>query len=271
MNIIEFAINEVEQRIPKEVLKYAFLNISQNGILSPVNNIKTQIRNKVVFDRVLPILNIKGGEEVIINLTDVPVEITTNGNAYIWKVPKGMTKGRTIRSVLNITFSDTMNNIAGNMLTNNMYASNQATIEARIVNSGGLPVLSSTADIFVIADNVLYSNLPLSSSSYTMLRCLIDFDPQLTGINTRFATLFAKYIVLATKDYIYTSTVVSMDQGVLHIGKELGRIKDIIDGYDGADEEFIEMTDTIIGKVLILADPLRRQRRYLLGVGGGWV
>ena len=62
-----------------------------------------------------------------------------------------------------------------------------------------------------------------------------------------------------------------MDQGVLHIGKELGRIKDIIDGYDGADEEFTEMTDTMIGKVLILADPLRRQRRYNIGVGGGWV
>lgn len=271
MNIIEFSINEVEQRIPREVLNYAFLNVQHNGIFSPVNNIKTQIRNKVIHDRVLPILNIKGGEEVIINLTNVKTEVTADGNAYVWKVPKSLTKGRSIRSVLNVTFGDVMNNVAGSALNGQAFAGAQNIIESRIINGNGLPTISSTADIFVIADNVLYSNLPLNASTHTLLRCVLDFDPNLSGVNTKFATLFAKYIVLATKAYIHSSCIVKMDQGVLHIGKELGRIKDIIDGFDSADEEFIEMTDNVIGKVLILADPLRRQRRYQMGVGGGWV
>lgn len=270
MNIIEFAINEVQHVIPKEVLDFAFLEIHHNGIFSPINNIKTQIRNKVIYDRVLPTLNIKGGEEIIINLSDVPMEIADRGSAYIWKVPKTMTKGRSIRSVLNITFSDTINNIAGNAITNQMYSSNEAVLEARIINGSGVPYLSSTADVFIIADNVLYSNLPLNTSSYTLLRCVMDFDLQLSGINHRFAKLFSKYIVLAVKEFIYKDTIVRMDQGVLHMGKELGKIKDIIEGYDGAEEEFEEMTDNVIGKALILADPLRRQRRYQIGVGGGW-
>jgi hypothetical protein len=230
MNPISKAVSDLYFRIPKAIINEVFKPYVSNFRREMVSTSEI-ITNLVVRNRVLVDCNLVGGTEVNIDLTGVPVErISTN--ELIYYIPKDKTQGRSIVSALSV--SNMPNTTAG--LINGLALGNDIINAGRamMMSHSSAPYLTS-AKVELVAENTILIVEDISLGFYTFLRCVIEDDENLSGLNRRAYLTFAKLVELAVKSYIYNATVVELDQGQLVMGKELGAYKTIIDGYSEAE------------------------------------
>lgn len=233
------ALDEISFRIPKPILDAVFIQRENNYRNTPVS-IDEMLLVKVIRPRVLVDCNLVGGTEVSIALSNVP---TTRSEDYtvaapyttVYRIPKSMTQGRSITSVLNIMFSNspmasTYGGMGGNQNSTMMNAGS-AVMDAM----GSIP-MTSTANIQLIGENVVMvrDNVLLPVNIY--LRCVLANDENMSHLQLKSYRAFADLAVLAVKAYIYNSYIIQMDLGELHGGQQLGRFKEIIDNYADAEE-----------------------------------
>jgi len=256
MNIANKAIDHVKARIPPQVLRYAFMSNSRGYGFTP-KTIDSQIMDLVIRPMVMVDCNLVGGTEVLIDLSRVPSE-RTDDVTYVFRVPKEITNGQSIMSLLHVLHVDPtkqlQQSLAGALSGNAMLRLTQGITDALAM----LPVMS-TANIELIAENTVMvkDNVFLPRTSY--LRCIITHDTNLTKIRPRYYTIFAKMVLHAVKGYIYNHTRVDLDEGAMKGGHELGIISSLIDGY--ADD--YEMYDEMVvkwAKILILNDRESKSR-----------
>lgn len=256
MDAITKALEEVENQIPPQVLRYAFIGNDHAYNRIPVN-LQSLIREKVIGARVIKDCNIKGGVRDYVKLTGLPFRQTETGYR-IYNIPKVLTQGRTIISPLAVGNSSYIRSLHSGATAT---AGSLAALGQRVVD-GNLTVMPFyTTDVRTVGENlVLIEDVWQELGADAFLYAVFSNDELLSNIPPKSWNVFEDLVVLATKAWIYVNTLVDMDVGAIEMGAEIGRIREIIDGYSDANEMYREMVNTKWQKVALMADTTSRKR-----------
>lgn len=273
MNAIQKAITEVKFRIPKELLYQAFMARNIAPVFGPEVargipvNLDYQIRQHVIEARVIPDTNLVGGIEVNIPLAAlVPNNVTPWVTTYT--VPKALTQGRVISRVIDMTIGQ-----GSVMGTTNMGMQGASPLldATSGVLSSALPIpLVSTAYIQMIGENTFLIDDNMALPNNTWLRCIVEADSDFGHLPRTNWHDFARLVEYAVKAYIYNSLVIEVGMAQLVGGQELGRFKDILDGFSDANENYLDYLQNTWKVSQALSDPEQHRRHLRLLVGGQW-
>lgn len=264
MGPIGRACAEMKFRIPPRILDIVFIKRNEYLRQAPMS-IDDHILNEVLRPRVLVDCNLVGGAEVLIRLdgfqTDRPNDYTS-----IYRIPKEVTNGRTITSVLNITFADPTRissyGVAAGCQNTPMLQAAQGVMDAM----GAIP-MTSTAYTQIIGENVIMVRDTIVLPANSFLRCLLSYDDELSHVQIRSYPAFVKLVELAVKAYIYNQSIIEMDMGELFGGHQLGRIKEVIDSYADANIQYEEYLLETWQKVDYMQDTENMKRHLKLLIG----
>lgn len=240
MNPIVKSLDEIKFRIPKEILNQVFRDKSFHFRATPIS-IDEQILSKVIRSRVLVDCNLVGGTETILALDGVPFE-RVDTYVTVYHIPKDLTQGRSIMSVLSVSYmtpgmmamAPAMQGFNPGSVTAPLMAG-QAMMDAM----SHLPICS-TAKAQLIGENTVMIRDIAPPVGYSYIRCILANDENMSHIQMRSITPFCKLVELACKSFIYNEYIVTLDQGQLYGGHDLGKIKEIIESYSEAEEQYQE-------------------------------
>lgn len=242
MNAIQYSLNHIRHTIPEGILQLAF---SPRSIVQPTvrwnqNNdfvsIDQQIRDKVIEGRVNIDCNLVGSMQIAIDLNGVGYE-QFDMSTRVFRIPFEKTGGRRIVSIQTLNYMN-YHGMGGYGGTGGMGDQRLGAAMDLYRAVANMPIVA-TANCQLIGDNVVMvkDNIQHLSDNLAMT-CLIENDSEMNNLNPGIFPVYAKLVELATKAYIYTQTVIPMDQGVLHGGMSLGRISDIIQDYADSNEMY---------------------------------
>lgn len=241
MNAITNALTDLKFRIPPEILNIAFRE--KVDYYNPVVPIDDRILNLVIRPRVLKDLNLVGGVEFRIDITSCSVfQVNPPFNEFIVDVPKTLTGGKSIVSVLSLVGKSTI-------ATTDMAYSVPGQIDSNMYkmynNLANINVIQ-TSRLELIGENTVLVQDPSLMLTYAALRCVVENNSNLENIHPRNYPIISNFILMAVKSYIYNSLVVKLDQGYVYNGHELGIITDVINAYADSEEMYQEL---LVGKM----------------------
>lgn len=253
------AIDEVKYRIPKEILDLAFLPRHRMWNSAPIN-IDDQIMSLVVRPRVLVDCNLVGGTEAFVNLDGLGGERPDDFTS-VYRIPKSHTQGRSIISVLNVTFADPNRNVTFGVMSN---INNTAMMRAgnSVMDAMGNIPITSTAKCQLIGENVVMIRDTTVLPANIFLRCILANDENMSHLQLKSYRAFSNLVTLAVKSYIYLTKTIEIDIGELHGGMNIGKIKEIIDSYADAEELYQQMLAEKWGKISLMNDS-EQYTRYI--------
>lgn len=263
MNAREYALNDVRRRIPAQILDLAFKDkdkvvpqlrwVKKNKIQS----LDSKIVDKVIEDRVNVDCNLKGARQITIPLQGIPFDNVSH-TARIYFIPYEHTEGRRIVSVQSLNYlryNGTLRNDYMGGVGNQLLSAGRDMYKA----VSTMPIVSS-ANCEILGDNVILCRDTVRHLSDNMsLTVTLENAEAMSNLKPGAYKHYSKLVELATKAYIYNELSISIDQGVLHAGMNLGKIREIIDSYADAQDQYDEYYAEHWGKVAFTND---RPRMY---------
>ena len=258
MSAINKALSDIKFQIPRDVLNLAFLPRKDIFNKAPLA-VDEYIKDKVIGKRVLIDANIVGGRLALIPLNGLkPIQVDPFTTVY--QIPKIRTQGCDILSALSVNYypyTATGGSVGSSFMTNNSLYNNTSVVSAtaqRIADSFSSIPPVSVAQCDLVGPNTIYVRDQYRVTFAFFLRCILENDENLNNINPRSWLKFSKLCVLAVKSYIYNNLVIEMDKAQLYGGQELGAIKDVVDGYSDAEEQYQEFLETTWRKTSFMND-----------------
>jgi len=269
MNPVRYGIQQCHNEIPPEVLEYVFIGRKDRSLQRHISavNIDSMIMDKVVTPRVMVDCNLYGGAEENIPLADCP-KMVIDPFQSIYTIPKSLTGGRTITRALSVSFGEGAIVGFSNLLPS--HNNNMLDAASGVLNSNLSIPQVSTANCMLIGENqvLIKDNFAIPTNAY--LRCWLENDKNFNHLQSTAYDAFAQLILLAVKAYCYTSTRIPIDKGAIHAGFELGSLKEVIDEYRDANEQYRTHLKTIWRRVAGLNDFNSHRRHLQRLIGGPW-
>lgn len=269
MNAIRQALSDVKFRIPKAILEKTFLSYNAYGRIYSNTSIDDHILNNVIKARVLVDCNMIGGTQVQIPLAGLGRENPTDRSTVI-RIPKTLTQGKSINSVLHVAFFSTGSLSAMNANVANSACSTTATMNATgaaFSSFDNIPIVS-TARVQLIGENVIYIKDSINLTPNCFLVCVLANDEEMSNIPMRAFRYFSNLVEYAVKSYVYNELIINLDQGQLQGGVSIGIFKDIISGYADAEQNYRDYLNDNWEKIAFMADD-QTYSRYIKMVYGG--
>lgn len=264
MSAIAKALSHVKYVIPHEILQTVFINRLYKYNLNPIS-IDHTITTQIIKPRVLVDCNLIGGQEAYVSLAGIQ-QNRTNDYTVVIRIPKDRTDGRTINSVLNITMTDPTR-LSSYATTQLCQATPLLLMGQSVMDALGPIPITSTAYVQLIAENTIMvrDSIILPANSY--LRCVLSMDEELSHLQLRSYPAFSKLVEFAVKSFIFNQYVIQMDIGELQGGHNIGRFKEIVDGYSDAEENYQTHLKEVMQKVLFQNDQTQFSRLIKLLTG----
>lgn len=253
---ISNAMSEVLYDIPREILTLAYQR-NEFGIVNPNTSITDAIRADVVFPRVLKDINLVGGIEMTVPVSDLRVEYPEVGVA-IFNIPPARLFNRVILSCLSVSYG-ILTTQAGQSLDTLPYgtgSNNNAgpVVANHIVNSyGAVPVLAQASCDVVGPYSVRVRDM-VRYQSIAHVRLHVSNDEQLANIPPRAWPIFSELVLLAVKADIYRKLRVKMEKVYLASGQELGVISDLVAEYSDSNTMYKDFLKNRWSKVAKMID-----------------
>lgn len=264
MNAIGYAMNMVNRSIPQEIRNLTFLSGVSHYTNIPATA-DSRIRELVINERVLEDINVIGGTHITVPLDGLAQEPVEN-NAMVIRIPKSRTQGRSILTAHSVAFGASA--VSGFVSNPLRQVSEVANANQQMLNGiGSIPYISE-AQVTLLTENTVLIQGVNMMSGMMFLRCEIENDSNLNNIKRRSYLAFGELCVLAVKSHIYVNTVVPLDIGYIEGGATIGKISDIIDTYDSAEEDYLEFLKTRWSKVSKLNDSETVEQLVRISAGG---
>lgn len=267
MGPLAHAINDLKFRVNPEILRKAFIKRDYHSRKIPLS-IDDAIMSAVIRPRVFVDCNLIGGIEDLIPLTSAVDRELIDNVTTVFSIPKSLTQGRSIMSVLNLTYADPTSMLS-QYGTSAQCGSSAFLQGANAVASSFAEVPNvSNARLRLIGENVVMVENSVIPGGALALRCILANDENLSNISIRNYRNFAKMVELAVKSYIYNEYVITMDSGEMQGGVTLGRFKEIIDSYSDAEEMYQTYLTEKMGKIFVMNDQTSMTRYMQRLIGG---
>lgn len=278
MNPITYALDRITKfGIPKPILNMAFLSRYVNEYYT-LDTLESKIREIVINDRVLVDCNLLHGTEMTVPLAKCE-KLTGNYYTATYRIPKELTQGKRITSVLEVTSASgsvitadpSMSNTSAGLYTNTMtaYTTIGGTLgAAKQMQRSVMPIQSvSNALVYLVGDNTILIKDSVLIPATMMIRVLVENDENFNHIQPAWYPTFYELVSTAVKAYIYNTLVIEQDNAFIMSGGELNRFKDIVESYSDMEELYNEKLDEWY-KCALLNDPESSRRHYQMTVGG---
>jgi len=218
MNVIQKSISDVLFRIPREVLQHT-LYIGRGPKQIDVATIGSKILALIIRPRVLVDLNLASSN---IKFVDIKYCTISEQDKYgmVVTVPKDKIGGGSIVSPTSIS------------------------------TSGNIPY----TNLELIAENTVYVHDVQSLSGDSRLKCTVTYDANMTNIPPGAYKLISRFITHAVKAYCYNELRIRLSKGEIYQGAELTEIRTTIEEYSTSEEDYQNMQDTKIGKLLFMSN-----------------
>lgn len=264
MNPIQKAIAEVKFRIPLDILNAAFMPRQFGQRPLPVN-LDSLIRQEVVEKRVRVDCDLVGGTQVNIPLGGLTPEYLDLYN-LVYHIPKHLTQNRSITRLLSISVG-----YGSVMGTTNMGLEGSSPLldaaSGVLAAASPIPIISS-AYLQLIAENTVLVTDSIQFPTNATLRCYVEYDADFSQMKPPTYLKFAKLVELATKAHIYNTLIIPIGQGQLVGGMDLGKFKEIVEGFADSNENYETYLNDTWKAVAIMDDAVSRQRHLRLITGG---
>lgn len=259
MDAVSYALAEVCDRIPPQVLKLVFRPEART-LRHESRDVEYAIRDRVIEGRVRRTVNAVGATEIDIPLAGLG-RTDINRYMYTYKIPMTLTGGREISSAIALTHGINAASGYGSATSSNNPANMIETAAMRVMTSHEPVAVNQTSNVSIIAMNTILVEdyTPISATSF--LRCLLTSDKDYSHIKPAYYGKFAELVVLAVKSYIYNVYDVELGMGKIVGGVELSEIRNVVDRYSNADEEYLDYVENTWRKVVSQNDPKRKQRQ----------
>lgn len=274
MNVMSKALDEVKRRIPREILEVVFLKLNtilgqtQIGSFRPPLSIDEAILNQIIRTRVMMDTDILGGTEVYIPLSNLsPFRDPVFDYIVYFKIPKELTQGRTIVSALNLTYADAARLAAYGGATTVSNSAMMYAGQAAMNTSATIPMVS-TAYVQLVGENTVMVKDATILPPNTALRCLLANDETMAHLQIRAIHPFCKLVELAVKSHIYNEYVIQLDIGQLYAGQNIGKIREIIDSYNDAEDLYETFLKEKWMKIMHMNDRETMLRTTKIMMGG---
>lgn len=264
MDPIQKALAEVRFAIPPDILNRAFVPKTLYGQPTAVN-LDSMIREKVIEARVRVDCDLQGGTQINLPLGNLTPEYLDLYN-LIYRIPKHMTQNRSITRVLDMAVG--YGSVWG---TTNMGLQGSSPLldaaSGALAAASPIPIVS-TAYVDLIAENTVLISDALQFPVNAYLRCIVENDKDFTTLPPQAFHYFATLVELATKAYIYNTLTIQIGSGEIQAGQELGRFKEIVDGYADANDLYKEFLRDTWREVAVMSDPISFQETLRMLTGG---
>lgn len=270
MNPVTNALRRVRESIPPEILEKTFnANIRSYDQYKPslLVSIDKRIRERIIDSRVRVDCNLMGGQEITVPLDGLSPRMIDLFN-FVYQIPKTLTQGKSITSVLSVSFGGmTLNGYSG---LNPNYSAGTADNVMNVLNSAKPVPVVSTANAQLIEENTVLISDTIAVPRNLYLRCWVENDYEFTNIKPPSYECFARLVIFATKAYIYNNTLIAMDKAFIYAGGELGRYAEVVDSYSDADQNYQDELKRW-RRVAMLNNHIAHRRMTRRLLGGGWV
>ncbi len=265
MNPMVKALDEIKFEIPPQILQ-AFFNKPDFYLCSSPISMDTRIREQVIDARVLVDMDIMGGTEMYIPLSNPVKAEHIDQFTTMYQIPDELTQGRPIRHIYSVHFGilgygqGAVGNIGGGVGA-------MGNAVRNVLDSAVRTPPAATSYINIINHNtfiVKYTYLPYSAA---YIRCRLGNDDSLNFIRSQSIPKFAELCVLATKAYIYNTQRIGIGQAYLSGGQELGEFKDAVMSWSEANTEYKEALKVWKNIAQNFNDPESRRRMLRTMVG----
>lgn len=267
MNAIMYAINEIKNSIPMEVLHDA-MSIDEDAQLYHMSSLEDKILNKVFKKRVLLAANVIGGIETIIPINALSPTFTEQMYT-VYHIPPELTMGKEIVSALSLSYMPTAgfmgvtggfggNSMAFNPNTPTGYQNTSTmNVTSRIAASVSTSGIVSSAHLELVSRNTVAVYAHYRALTNYGIRVVLENHENLSNIQPRSYQQLSKLGVLATKAYIYNKLIIPINSGQLAGGQDLGVFKSIVEGYSDSEEAYQLFLKEVWGKVAFMNDTTR--------------
>lgn len=266
MNCLQKALSDLKFIIPKQILESVFIKRHNSSRVVVGPSLDDQVLNNVIRPRVYIDTNLVGGAEIIVPLNGLQGE-EISANDMVYRIPKSLTQNRTIMSVLNVTYVDAQAMAAAGNYASCGVSAEQSAMQNLLDAIAPLPMIS-TGRVSIIGENVILIKDSIRIPSNSYIRCVIGHDEAMSHIQPRSYKAFCKLVEYAVKSFIYNEYIVEMDMGELRGGHNLGKFKDIIEGYSDAEELYDTYLREKWGKISLMNDRESYGRMLKLQIGG---
>lgn len=262
---VETALRELKFIIPEEILDLVFIKKAYTYRDRPTN-LDREIIKKVIAPRVIIDCSLGAGVDYIVPLLDAHRETTEEWMA-VYRIPKTFTDNRSIISIMNVCYLNPYSVSAPAGVNAQGWSHVMSTSQAVLDAMSPVPNFSSS-EVTLEGENtiVIRDARVLPERSYA--RCILAYDEYMSNVNPRSYLSFAKMVEWAVKSYIWKNRVIPMDRGELTAGVTLGAIKEIIDEYRDAEQNYQDYRKDVMRKKLRMNDDVQK-RRFLTNIVGG--
>lgn len=261
---LDYVLNYIKIRIPKEILELAFI---RKDIADDNTTIDDKLIRNVINRHVRPDLDMNGGVVLTIDVKQCNVRPVQNYNEYIIEVPKYLTDNCSIITALHMSsqymYATQREYLQGRRDSNILALSN------RMLNHMEPQPVINTARLEVIGDNVIAVHEPLTKQFYTTLQVIIENKENFSNINPQYYSNFGELCLEATKMFIYNSQVINLNLGFIQGGHEISGIKEIIEKYEDAFERYKELI-LEWKKIAVLNDKQRMNKLIKIVTGNNY-
>lgn len=265
MNALRKALDDIKFIVPRPILDTVFVKRHSNYRTAALS-LDDQILNNVVRPRVFVDSNLVSGSEITVSLTGLSGE-EISATEMVYRIPKKLTQNRSIMSVLNITYVDVNSMAAAGQYASCGVSAEQSNAQALLDAVAPLPMIS-TGRVTLIGENVVLIRDSIRIPSNSYLRCIVAQDEAMSHIQPRSYKAFCKLVEYAVKAFIYNEYIIEVDLGELRGGHNLGKFKDIIEGFSEAEELYDTYLREKWQKVAFQNDRESLTRFLKLQVGG---
>lgn len=262
------ALNNLRFVIPPLILERVFTVPNQGRWKAQHYSLNERIMMDVIRPRVLVDCSISYGQVVIIELANCPREEVAP-YSVVYTIPKELTQGRSILSVLNVGYGVPNAGVAGMGLTTGG-SGNAITTGANAISAAheNLP-LTSTASAQIIGENIVLIRDSLLFGNQAWMRCVLEHDERMSHLHYKAIPILKQLVEQAVKSYIYNKYLVEMDQAELTGGMELGTFKSIIEEYRDAEQTYQDLLREQYPRAAVSADR-EQYARYIKTIVGGY-
>jgi hypothetical protein len=259
-NPIQLIYQRINWSIPYEILQLTF----QHTLNHQYYSIEHAIHEEIIINKVLPECNIFAGNTKYIFLEE-GYRLTTRPpqsggyNAYlsdvmskiVYRIPPDVREGKSIVNVVRVGLASDMGLWPGGILQNGC-GSNGNTLQqlaCDILNSKTGQATPRPSVKLIGGDMIELSfmSYPYQVVYNFVLECRLEHDGNFMNINNQAMLPLAELIECALKAYIYTKLTVRLDKGAIEGGYEIGKIREIIDEYKSAFEEYKDKLNAFVG------------------------
>lgn len=234
MSAVAYAVDYIMETVDETVLELALRE--KYRTINNVLSLEEKVRTQIIISKVLKDVKLLSGIRKNIPLYKCRVKQMTDTFDYVIEVPSKLLGGREIVSVSSVS-------LPGPSVTHGDSGGGLIGGATRLLDAhAAIPIIEVTR-LDMIGKNIILATVEGNSTHILSgyLECSVTSGENMSHIHARSYRDFARLCLRGAQSRIYTKLYSKLDEGYIKGGHNISRIKDIVDSFSDAEEQYSEL------------------------------